>query len=241
MQINAAPSKSDYLMAKRYGFNRMEVIKAYKEKRSKVDIEKINKLVEKKLLGNDFDRAELFEDALYNMINRISAVLANEGHHRLAFDIVSEYKSLYQSALTKQLLGLDEIGDHPPLSEWLDSVHERIHDAVGSFICEYFRFHDIFILNHSIPVVFKPANYDLKDYKDHFAGHLIWGWYFEHHGFAGVVTYWIIEGACIAGSYGLGIITFVCSPIASFGEYIIDKHVAPPIAEAVWQRSQENN
>jgi len=234
------PQDNDFDMAEKYGYLPGDVWDAYEEAKKKTNVDKFNKEIKIKLQGTQFDRAALIEETLDNLMGKITVVLMAEGHDKLAQDIAYEYEQFYQKALTRHLLGFDEIGDHPPMNEWLDNVHERIHEALGDFICQYFRFHDIYILNHGIPVVFRPAAYDLKDYKDHFAGHLIWGWYWEHHGVAGVVAFWLVDGACIAGSYGLGVITFVCTPIATLAQNVMDKHIAPPIAERIWQRAQED-
>ena len=235
------PKDNDFKMAKRYGYLKADVWEAYAEAKQRTDVSKLNADLKARLSGNVFDRAAVIEDTLDKMMEKITAVLMAEGHDKLAQDIAYEYEKFYQKALTRHLLGFDEIGDHPPMSEWLDDVHNRIHEALGDMLCQYFRFHDIYILNHGIPVVFRPSAYDLKDYKDHFAGHLIFGWWFEHHGVAGVAAFWLVDGACIAGSYGLGIITFVCTPIASLAEKVMDKHIAPPIAEAIWKAAQEEN
>lgn len=234
------PKENDFDMAEKYGYLPGDVWDAYEEAKKKTNLDKLNKEIKIKLQGTQFDRAALIEETLDNLMGKITVVLMAEGHDKLAEDIGYEYEQHYQKALTRHLLGFDEIGDHPPMNEWLDSVHERIHEVLGDFVCQYFRFHDIYILNHGIPVVFRPSAYDLKDYKDHFAGHLIFGWWFEHHGVAGVVAFWLVDGACIAGSYGLGIITFVCTPIASLAEKVMDKHIAPPIAEAIWKAAQED-
>lgn len=234
------PTDNDYKAAKRYGYSKSDVLEAYLEKKKTVNVDKLNAEIKKRLNGTELERSALIEDTLDAIIGRAVLVLSYEGHHKLADDISYEYEQFYRFALTKNLLKIDEIGDHPPMSEWLDSVHARIHEALGDFLCQYFRFHDLYILNRGIPIIFRPAMYDLKDYKDHFAGHLIWGWYWEHHGVAGVAAFWLVDGACIAGSYGLGIITFVCTPIASLAEHVMDKHIAPPIAEAIWKRAQDN-
>lgn len=233
------PQKNDFYMAKRYGYLKHDVWQAYEEAKKNTDVKKINNEIKIKLEGNVFDRAELIEDTLDKMMEKIHTVLMAEGHDKLANDIAYEYEQFYQKALTRHLLGFDEIGDHPPMSEWLSDVHDRIHEALGDMICQYFHFHDIFIINYGLPVVFRPEFYDLKDYKDHFAGHLIWGWWWEHHGVAGVVAFWLVDGTCIAASYGLGVITFVCSPIATLAENVMDKHIAPPIAQRIWERAQK--
>ena len=238
---NDSPKENDYEMAKRYGYSTMDVLDTYRQIKNSLDTNKIQKEIAEKLKKSDFDRANLIDTALFNIVQKAYAVLVAEGHIVLADTIKDEYETTYKMALTRGLFGTLELGDHPPMSEWLDSVHERIHDAVGDLVCKYFRFHDIYILNHGIRVIFNPKDYDLKDYKDHFAGHLIWGYFWEHHGVAGVVSYWIVNGVCIGSTWGLGLVAFVCSPIASLTEHVIDKRIAPPIAESIWKRAQKSN
>lgn len=239
--LNDEPKKADYDAAERYGYKPQDVRRAYKDARKRIDVDEMTRQISERLERSDFDRAALIDQAIFNMMQKIHAVLVAEGHVALAAQIRSEYEATYKMALTRGLFGTLEIGDHPPMNEWLESVHKRIHDQLDNFLCQYFRFHDIFILNHGIPVVMNPKPYTLKDYKDHFAGHLIWGYFWEHHGVAGVVSFWVVEGVCVGATWGLGLVAFVCSPIAAFTEHLVDKHVAPPIAEAIWQRAQHNN
>ena len=235
------PKKDDYDAAERYGYTPKDVRRAYRDVKNRIDVDELTREIGERLERSDFDRAALIDQALFNMIQKVHGVLVAEGHTALAATIKAEYEATYKMALTRGLFGTLELGDHPPMSTWLDSVHERIHDALGDFLCKYFRFHDIYILNHGIRVIFNPKDYDLKDYKDHFAGHLIWGYFWEHHGVAGVVSFWVVQGVCTGATWGLGLVTFVCTPIASLAEHVVDKHVAPPIAEAIWQRAQKDN
>jgi hypothetical protein len=237
--LNAAePSKDDFKAAGMFGYRRSDVTEAAREKRNKVDSEAIMKNFARNLEKDQLAAAKDIDDAIFNLINLAVNVLNVQGHYAIAGDIEVEYLLHYRGAVTAQVLGVKEIGDHPPLSEWLVKVHDKIHDAIGDFLCKYFRFHDIFILNYGLPVVFNPKQYKLNDYKDHFAGHHIWGWFWEHHGVAGVVTYWLVNGVCIGSTYGLGIVTFICGPIASLSENVMDKRIAPPIAERIWKRAQ---
>lgn len=229
----------DYKMARRYKFKDNELEKQHAKASSE-----INSNMYQKSIINAFEQdrllaADYTDQALTNLFKVADTMLRAESHDRLADEIRNQFQTFYQGAVKRKLLGQKEMGDHPPMSQWLDEVHTKIHDALGDMICQYTHLHDIEILNHGIPVVFSPEKYELKDYLDHFSGHLIWGWWWEHHGVAGVVTYWLIDGACIGASYGLGIIIFVCSPIATYAEHVMDKHLAPPIGERIWNRSQE--
>ena len=233
--------KDDFKVGKKYGYMASDLRSAHKDAVARVNVDKLSKSVLERLERMDIDSYALLDEATENLLKKADVLLRAEGHNGLADEISDEFVAHYRNANVKAYLGIKEIGDHPPVSEWLQTVHKKIHDAIGDFLCQWSHIHDVYILNHA-NVVFKPKMAsDLKDYKDHFAGHLIWGWWWEHHGFAGVVTYWVIEGACIGASYGLGIVTFVCGPIATYAENVVDKRIAPPIAERIWNRVHEHN
>ena len=105
--------------------------------------------------------------------------------------------------------------------------------------CQYFHVHDIFILNFAIPVVFKPADFEQADYLDHFAGHPLDLWTWDHHGFAGVVTYWAVNIACGAATAGMGVATFACNPISTLAENVMDRRIAPPLGTKIWTKAQQ--
>jgi hypothetical protein len=231
-------SNDDYRAAREFGYLKSDVREAFDDAKKRTPSKKIIEDIAKDLEKNNIEAAQKIDEAIFNYIDLAVRVLNVRGHYAVAGGIEFEYLTVYRNAVTAQALGVKEIGDHPPLSEWLVTVHDKIHEALGDFLCKYFRFHDIYVLNYGLRVVFNPKDYDLKDYKDHFAGHLIWGWFWEHHGVAGVVTYWVVNGTCIGATYGLGVVTFVCSPIASLAENVMDKRIAPPIAERVWKRAQ---
>jgi hypothetical protein len=229
----------DYRLGERYGFSADEMKTAHKEAQKKVNPDAIAKQIADAFENDPYASAEILDYAISMALNKSYKILYDEDYKYLADNIEQDYLLFYKNYYKKQFLGLLEMGDHEPMSDWLRTVHKKIHDAIGEFICEQTHIHDLYILNHSIPVVFSPSSYTLKDYLDHFAGHLIWGWWWEHHGFAGVVTYWVIQGTCIGMTWGLGILDFVCSPIASLGEHIMDKRIAPDMGERIWQRAQE--
>ena len=234
-----AMKPGDYKIAKRYGYTAKQLKQAYQQANNEIDRDAIIDDIAKSFENDPFRSAQIVDEAIDNMFKWAFVLLRAEGRTDVADQIEFEYSVVYKDYFQRSLLGILEMGDHPPMNEWLKTAHEKIHETVGDFICKQAHLHDIYILNYSIPVVFSPKLYTLKDYLDHFAGHLIWGWFWEHHGFAGVVTYWTVNGACIGMTYGLGVVPFVCSPIATLAEEVMDKRIAPDMGERIWKRAQE--
>lgn len=233
------PINQDYLAASKYGYSAVDVYQLNRQKRREIKSDNYINDVAKALENDNIAAAQYADLALENLLSTAQGVLRANGHDRLADDIDLEFLMNYKNGFEHMALGIKEIGDHPPMSQWLTTVHDRIEDAIGNFLCEFFRFHDIFILNHGFPVILKPSKYSLKEYKDHFAGHPIWGWFWEHHGVAGVITYWVVQGVCSGMTSGLGLVTFACGPIASMAENFMDKRIAPPLAERIWKRNNK--
>jgi hypothetical protein len=232
-------SEDDFKIGQKYGYLRHDLRAAYAEKKREVNRDQVIKSVSYNLENDQIKAAKQYDEAISNLLRKADVILRAEGHDDVADEIQTEYMLYYQNAATNYVLGTVEIGDHPPLSEWIDKVHDKIHKTLSDFICKNMHFHDLYILNHGLPVVFSPKKYTLKDYLDHFSGHLVWGWFWDHHGVAGVVTYWLVDGVCIAGTYGLGIVTFVCGPVATLAENVMDKSIAPPIGKRIWERAQQ--
>lgn len=230
----------DYELAERYGYKKKRLENDHKIIQETFNSKEIIDDIVQAFENDPFKSAVLVDQAIDNMFQWAFVLLRAEGRTDVADQIEFEYITVYKDYFQRDILGILEIGDHPPMNEWLKTAHKKIHDTIGDFICKQTHVHDIYILNHSIPVVFSPKSYKLKDYLDHFAGHLIWGWWWEHHGFAGVVTYWTVNGACVGMTYGLGILPFVCGPVATLAEEIMDKRIAPDMGERIWQRAQKS-
>lgn len=226
-------------VAKEYGFSPGQVYRANRDRKKKVDVDAISFNVTDALETNKILAAEYADEALENLLRRADGVLRKNGQVALANDIATDYSLFYRGGFVSMAFGEKEMGDHPPMSEWIDKTHMKIEKAIGDFWCKFWHFHDLFILNYGLPVVWNPSKYDLPDYKDHFSGHLIGGFFWEHHGVAGVISYWVIEGVCSGFTGGVGLVAFACTPIASFGEHITDKHLAPPVAERIWKASRD--
>lgn len=231
------PPSDVYEAAKKFKFSAADVYRLNRERKRAVDTYGIALSVANSFEENGILSAQYADEALENLLRRADSVLRAMGHSNVANEIATDYTLFYRGGFMRLFAGEKEIGDHEPLADWIEKVHSKIEKSIGDFWCKFFHFHDLFILNYGLPVVWEPKKYQLPDYLDHFSGHLIGGFIWDHHGVAGVVSYWIVEGVCSVYTSGFGLITFACSPIASYAEHITDKRIAPPIAERIWQRS----
>jgi hypothetical protein len=236
--VSEDPTHMDYIVGQEFGVSERQIDSA----KRRINLTFNRRPVERRV-ANTMEQTEAFaketDKALDALIRQAQAVMRAKGYDREADEIGQEYADHYQDAFLTQYLGVTkEIGDHPPLNEWLVKVHNKIEETIGEFLCKYFHLHDLYIFNYATPVVFKPKLYLLPEYLDHFSGHLYAGankW--KHHGLAGVVTYWAVNITCQVGTMGMGAVTFVCGPIAGFSENIMDKRIAPPIGTKIWKKA----
>ena len=227
-----------YRAAKEYGFkNRIRLKREYDKAKDATPTQAILEHLANSYDKDDWDLKvrEHTDNTVQIILSQVDVVLRDKGHRKLADKIKQDF-SAYKNYFVNQYWGEKELGDHPPMSEWLEDVHNDIEEAIGSEWCKFWHFHDLEIINHSIPVVGNPDKYDLAEYKDHFSGHHIMRFQWEHHGLAGVITYWLVNVACIYGTSGIGVISFACSAVAAGAEHIMDLKIAPPIAERIWFR-----
>jgi hypothetical protein len=232
-------TEKDLDAAKEFGFSNSAKIKSLNKKlKQSTNASEIQNQVitDLETFGK---RGELVDKAVSALIKSAVSALRYKGFDKEADEIEGEY-ALYLNAFSCMDSGCILSGDHPPMNEWLDGVHDKIHDKLGDFWCKYFHFHDLEILNMGVPVVFNPKDYGLKHYKEHFAGEINFGMFWNFHGVAGVVTYWAVQITCSAGTSGIGLATFACGPIAGFAEHVMDKRIAPPVATRIWNRAHKN-
>lgn len=236
------PTQADYEAAANFNVSRETFRKEHKIKAATVDVESIRVQVANALeVPGSLPSAYLLDKTLEATIQRGNAALRRFGYMEEAEKIEVEYAMAYKGYFVRQHTngGVPvEIGQHPPLNLWIELVHVVIHIKLGDFWCQYFHAHDMFVINFAVPVVFKPQDFDLPDYLDHFAGHPLSTFKWDHHGLAGVITYWAVTIGCGAATSGIGLLTFVCGPISGFSESFMDRKLAPPIAKSIWKHAQ---
>jgi len=180
--------------------------------------------------------AGMTDKSLSALVDKANVVLIKFGHPKEAATIKAEYQASYKNSVTNYALGIKDLGDHPPLSQWLKILHEKIEALIGPFFCKFFHLHDIYLFNYEVPVVFNPKGYLLREYLLHATGRWQILWLWDYHGLAGVTTYWVVNSACSFGTSGMGAITYVCGAVSDFASHVVDKDLAPPIAEKIWKR-----
>ncbi len=199
------------------------------------------------------DTAGLADQALGNMIDEAEHQLHLAGHPDLAERLRFEWETYYRGSLLRS----DDVGDHQPLSTWVGVWYMVLEQVLGNDALEMSHLKDIWVLNFTIPVVFRPhadetwckeqlATHPMdvcsEEYRRHFAGTK----YIKndpfatdkylHHAFAGVVTYWLVFGGCEAAVWGSDI-SLVCGLAGDAAEAAMEKWPAPKISAKIWARN----
>jgi len=232
---------------------RQEQAKSEPEALLRYDERPAQVLVTRRLAKGDVRQlaAEAF-DAMFTVAER---ELVKAGHQGEALRLEAEWRGTYRG----MALGLDgDVGDHAPLSEWVAKWYQKLEDLLGVQVMEFFHLRDVWVLNFTIPVVFDAASaksswcndqlakypYDTceAEYRRHFAG-TRWeagpdpfATDVLHHGFAGVVTYWVVWAACEAATYGTAT-ALVCSGAGDLAEIAVEKWVAPKVSDRLYERA----
>jgi hypothetical protein len=156
--------------------------------------------------------------------------LEQTGFHAEARQLEYEYTRYYESYVLYGIYPVD-LGDHPPLSQWLSDTYAKLENLLDPKVMALLHLDDINILNYAIPVVLLrvPGPISRDEYRLHFAGSD------AHGGFAGVVTYWGVWGACQVLTAGTGWF-IVCTPAGSGAEYIMQHRIAPGLSDRIYDR-----
>lgn len=174
------------------------------------------------------------------IVRQTAAAMQAKGYKAESAEMMLQYETEYSFYFTGRvdLLGAGDIGDFAPWSEFLKNVHEKAHEFLGETLCKFLHVHDLFIITYAVPVVFAPSKYDLETYQNHFTGVHILGPLWDHYGLAPVAAYWTVEIVCSVGTWGMGLVSFACGPIASVSENVFGVYLSPRLGDAVWKRAQ---
>ena len=183
-----------------------------------------------------FEMGKKLDETLSKIVERAAKAFKSLGDDESAHRIQLEYDLKF--ANFNQSINSKELGDYDYLSEWLLKWHNKIHEKLGDNLCKFLHTHDMEIINFGVPVVRSPELYDLKEYQDHFGGHMVSPLRFAHNGVAGVVVYWSVNAVCSVGTSGMGDVVFACGPIAAVAEFGFDKHISPKLVLKIWTKHQ---
>lgn len=142
--------------------------------------------------------------------------LKKEGHKFYAWRLIKEWE--YHK------INLRDLGDHAPLSAWIDEKYHEIADFLGPQVTHFLRIDDLEVINHAVPVVFSCIdNVWIDEYERHFTP------------LCGTITYWTAFFSCVGFTWGTGF--YFCSPIAMGSEFLVEKFVAPKLNEWAWEKA----
>jgi hypothetical protein len=188
----------------------------------------------KNTLSDRVETAKMVDKSLQNMVRLSAFTLRKKGYYDEARRIEQEYGQYYNHYTFNHAIGLvQDIGDHPPMWEWLDKLEKDLRELLGDFVMQVTRLEDLRTFNYAIPIVLHPDG-DIRsepptlitklDYKQHFVP------------FAGALSYWTAWGVCTGATWGLGAVIFICSPIGMIAERVVETKIAPDLSDKIWER-----
>lgn len=195
-------------------------------------------------IRNDTTKLASYADkAIENLIHVGTNRMKMEGFGLEAISIQNQFQERYQGFLYKMVTSpTRDIGDHKPLSQFLNIVESTFELTLGIATCKMLHLTDIKTFNFAIPVVFHPCSFPMDlvsgtrmdEYKRHFAG----GSHSDskYDGLISVVTYWVVEFSCSMATLGSGWF-FICSPLGSAGEWIMERFLAPKLSDFVYTKA----
>jgi len=99
--------------------------------------------------------------AVANMVAESVSILRQAGQNQLATKYETEWKQWYSQGLRPgdfiRGASKDDIGDHPPASEWLANLYNTLDQYSAGIIRSVRLINDINTLNYALPVVFTPT------------------------------------------------------------------------------------
>lgn len=159
----------------------------------------------------------------------------------LARQLETEWNSQYSDELKSMALGLPvavskDLGDHPPLSMWLENYYQMLSARTRGVIRQIRLIDDIHKMNFALAVVFHPrgqwqlqyAGKEWIEYRRHFIP------------MANIVTYWGSYLGCryITVKYpDLKQMKRYCGKIATKLEWAMGQYIAPKLSDAVFKRA----
>lgn len=156
-------------------------------------------------------------------------LLREKGHSEFAHRTENEWM-FYSHQLELGSIGMLDLGDHRPLSEWLGWFYRELESLLGRSLCTFFHLDDIKAFNYGYIVTFHPEGdpitrevWDKIEYKKHFVP------------FVTASFYWSAYIACALAAPFPG--SFACSMGLQFPRYVIKHWVAPPVAGQVYTQT----
>ncbi|MBY0470975.1 hypothetical protein K2X30_07370 [bacterium] len=177
------------------------------------------------------------ELALNNMLAVGAEMLAQNGHADLAQKLQADWNSHYRRVVASGNLHAFDVGDHEPLSKWLEHTYDMLRANAGPIIDQFPILADINTMNFAIPVVFSPSGdkksgqtWDLNEYRKHFIP------------FTEISVYWVSYGVCIyyTGADIMGG-DGTCGNISGLLKTVAGHTLAPRLADYIYNKANQAN
>lgn len=160
--------------------------------------------------------------------------LRRENHRATADQLESEYNErfahFFQEIRILGDLGMQDIGDHKPLSQWLANYYEILKSKLGGGAIKQGILGDIWTLNYAIPVSFSPRNGEWRTHQDgdriEYRKHFI--------PMSGVLTYYVSLIACQRVAATQGIPKQVCQKAATELKAVTVRYIAPKVSDYIF-------
>jgi hypothetical protein len=136
----------------------------------------------------------------------------------------------YTGMITRTYLTASKVGDHAPMSEYINELYAKLEASLGTDLMRLTRLTDIKTVNYTAPVTFQPRGvkndkWSMEEYQLHFVP------------FSGVVAYWSVFTACAGITNGVGVVTFVCVVAGEESRTKIEKEIAPSMSDIVYKEA----
>lgn len=136
--------------------------------------------------------------------------------------LLKEWETTYSKVFISADFGV--LDYNHPVFGWLDDFYKEIVSILGEQTVNMLHLNDIKEVNHAIPSVFHPKQYEKGHYKEHFVP------------FGAAIGYWSVFAACSIYNYaGAPATQLICGPISEAGRLALGI-IADPLAEFVWDK-----
>jgi hypothetical protein len=170
--------------------------------------------------------AILVDQTVQNMVTSGINQLYSKGFKADADRLLSEYNQI----VSGKIIDSWDVGDHQPWSQWLVKFYNELVALLGQQTVTFLHLDDLWELNYTVPVVFHPKDirWDITEYRKHFVV------------LAGLVTYWVVDMACEAITYGSGWF-LICTPIGDISEKVMVLYIAPGLSDRIYKKANNLN
>lgn len=182
-----------------------------------------------RLINQDVD--SVARDTLDVLVAEGVEALRVEGFVADADRFESEWQNKYRTLF--MAIGALGLGDHTPLSQWLATFTDALHERLGDQVFNALHFDDIETMNFALPVVFQPRGdrrntdtWDKLEYRRHFVP------------FSGVAAYWGSYAACQYAARTQPMLKMFCKRVAGMVKQVVELRLAPRLSDTIYDRAQ---